>query len=283
MSSLHRARRATPLFAIGLGLGLLTCLGNAEAAEPGTLPSQAEPFKIASAAPFEELRDTLDYNFAQPFGLEASAPVKGGLQNKWSVVKKKLRRESRIFTRCRADADACPPEAKRFLAIVDKALTREGWARIGEINRAINLNIRPVDDMKQYGVLDRWATPLMTFASNAGDCEDYAIAKYVALHEVGIDEDDLRLVVVHDHATNEDHAVAAVRYGGRWLILDNRTLDIRQDVDIAQFDPMFVIDKNGVKRMTASASKSQESKTNISPAAVGSQFSSSWPSAPLLL
>jgi hypothetical protein len=31
--------------------------------------------------------------------------------------------------------------------------------------------------------------------------------------------------------TNEDHAVASVRYEGRWLILDNRNLDIRQDVD----------------------------------------------------
>jgi len=283
MSSLHCARRAAPLFAIGLCLGLLASVGTAEASELDALPPQTEPFKIASAAPFEEFRDAPDYNFAQPFGRETSALVKGGLQSKWSAVKKKMHRESRILTRCRADADACPPEAKRFLAIVDKALTREGWARIGEINRAINLNIRPIDDKTQYGVLDRWATPLMTFSSNAGDCEDYAIAKYAALHEAGIDDDDLRLVIVHDRTANDDHAVAAIRYDGRWLILDNRTLDIRQDVDIAAFDPMFVIDKTGVKRLTASASKPQDTKTNVSPAAMGSQFSSGWPSEPLLL
>ena len=55
----------------------------------------------------------------------------------------------------------------------------------------------------------------MAFASNAGDCEDYAIAKYVALQEIGIAAADLRLVVVHDEATKQDHAVAAVRYDGR--------------------------------------------------------------------
>ena len=51
-----------------------------------------------------------------------------------------------------------------------------------------------------------------------------------------------RLVVVHDEATKQDHAVAAVRYDGRWIILDNRTLGMRQDVDVAEFSPLFVVD-----------------------------------------
>jgi hypothetical protein len=52
-------------------------------------------------------------------------------------------------------------------------------------------------------------------------------------------DEDLRLLIVHLRGTNEDHAVTAVRYGGRWLILDNRTLDIRQDVNAAEFDPLL--------------------------------------------
>jgi hypothetical protein len=134
--------------------------------------------------------------------------------------------------------------------------------------------------MTHYGVVDLWATPLMTFASNAGDCEDYAIAKYFALREIGIAEQDLRLVVVHDRRTREDHAVAAVRYHGRWLVLDNRTLDMRRDIDIAEFEPLFVIDREGAKRMVASAPKAVAS---ISPAAVDPQFSGGWQVTPLLL
>jgi hypothetical protein len=95
----------------------------------------------------------------------------------------------------------------------------------------------------------------MTFASHAGDCEDYAIAKFVALREIGFAEDDLRLVIVHDRGNNEDHAVAAVRYEGRWLILDNRTLAMRQDDSIAAFDPLFMIDRDGVKQAGAPARK----------------------------
>lgn len=284
MSKLHRTPRTAALSAIVFGLGLLSGAGSPQAAELGAPtddPYRMQGFVLASVVPFEVVPSG-DQSSA-PFGAVSSAPLKGGMQNKWSLVKKELPRQRRTLMRCRAGATGCPLAAKRFLAILDRALAREGWARIAEINRAINLNIRPVDDMTQYGVVDLWATPLMTFASNAGDCEDYAIAKYVALQEVGIADDDLRLVVVHDRGSNEDHAVAAVRYDGRWLILDNRTLEMRQDVDIAEFEPLFVIDREGVKRMAAPAPKPANLMVGASPAAVDLQFSSGWQTTPLLL
>ena len=40
-------------------------------------------------------------------------------------------------------------------------------------------------DFTQHGEADRWSAPLATFATAKGDCEDYAIAKYVALREAG--------------------------------------------------------------------------------------------------
>jgi predicted transglutaminase-like cysteine proteinase len=283
MSKLCHARRATPIFAVIFSVGLLVCLGNPEAGEFGAPPYKILEYKIASVAPFEELRDAPDYRLSEPFGLETSALVTAGLQNQWSAVTEKLPREREILMRCRTDVDACTPAAKRFLAIVDKALTRDGLARIGEINRTINLTIRWVNDMTQYGVPDLWATPLMTFASGAGDCEDYAIAKYAALREIGIAADDLRLVVVANRTTNQQHAVAAVRYDGRWLILDNRTLIMAQDVDIAAYNPLFVIDKEGVKQMTPWAYKAQYPTANVSPATVGPRFSSGWQSTLLLL
>ena len=109
------------------------------------------------------------------------------------------------------------------------------------------------------------------------------IAKYVALREIGFGNDDLRLVIVHDHAANEDHAVTAVRYDRRWLILDNKTLDIRQDDSIAQFDPLFVIDSDGAKRAEPRAPKPQNPWTDASIMA-REEFSSGWQSsAPVLL
>ena len=58
---------------------------------------------------------------------------------------------------CEGDRDGCvSPAALQFLAIVDAARLREGRARLGEINRAINLAIRPMSDLAQYGQIDVW-------------------------------------------------------------------------------------------------------------------------------
>ncbi len=83
--------------------------------------------------------------------------------------------------------------------------------------------------MAQWGVPDRWSAPLETFATKKGDCEDYAIAKYVALTEAGIAADDVKLIIIRNTAANEDHAVTAVRLDGAWIILDNRWLSLVED------------------------------------------------------
>ena len=88
----------------------------------------------------------------------------------------------------------------------------------------------------------------MTFASGAGDCEDYAIAKLVALRLAGIPNEDLRIVVLHDTVHGEDHAVASARLDGRWLTLDNRRMAMVEDSDVRNYRPTFVIDQHGVMR-----------------------------------
>ncbi len=66
---------------------------------------------------------------------------------------------------CEGDREGCASqEALRFLAIVDAGRARDGRARFGEINRAINLAIRSASDLAAYGEPDVWATPLATFA-----------------------------------------------------------------------------------------------------------------------
>ena len=129
---------------------------------------------------------------------------------------------------------------------MDNARAREGRARLGEINRAINLAIRPMSDLAQYGAIDVWSSPLVTFASGAGDCEDYAIAKFVALRQAGISPDDLRIVIMRDTIRGEDHAVAAARLDGHWLTLDNRRMAMVEDAHVRNYRPLFFIDQYGV-------------------------------------
>jgi predicted transglutaminase-like cysteine proteinase len=186
-------------------------------------------------------------NSSEPFGAPAAALNYGGLRDKWLGVERKLDDERVQLALCDGDRERCAsPAALQLLTIVDAARAREGRARIGEINRAINLAIRPVSDLAQYGQPDVWSSPLVTFAHGAGDCEDYAIAKFVALDLAGISPDDLRIVVVHDSVSGEDHAVAAARLDGHWLTLDNRRMAMVEDANARNYRPLFVIDQQHV-------------------------------------
>jgi predicted transglutaminase-like cysteine proteinase len=175
--------------------------------------------------------------------------TEGGLWEKWLGVERKLDDERVQIALCEGDPERCvSPAALQFLAIVEAAKAREGRARLGEINRAINLAIRPMSDLAQYGQVDVWSSPLVTLTTGAGDCEDYAIAKFVALRQAGISPDDLRIVIMRDTIRGEDHAVAAARLDGHWLTLDNRRMAMVEDADVKNFRPIFVIDQYGVKR-----------------------------------
>jgi predicted transglutaminase-like cysteine proteinase len=90
-----------------------------------------------------------------------------------------------------------------------------------------------VSDWLQYGVGDFSSASLATLG--AGDCEDDAIVKYVALHESSIDPDDLRPVIVRNIKRTTVHPVVAVRLHGEWPILDNA-------IETRHYYPLFVLD-----------------------------------------
>ncbi|WOH51425.1 transglutaminase-like cysteine peptidase [Bradyrhizobium sp. sBnM-33] len=186
---------------------------------------------------------------AEPFGLVASPLSSGGLHDKWTSVQRRLDDEMVQLALCDGDRDGCvSPAALKFLDIIDTAKLRDGRARLGEINRAINLSIKATNDLAQHGQIDVWSSPLATLERGGGDCEDYAIAKFVALRRAGIGPDDLRIVVMHDTMQGEAHAVAAARLDGRWLMLDNRRMAMVSDSDARNYRPTFAIGEHGVMR-----------------------------------
>ena len=79
---------------------------------------------------------------AEPFGVFAFAISTGSLRQKWFALKDKLDDDMVQLALCDGDRDNCAsPAALKLLAIVDQARTRDGRARLGETNRAINLAI----------------------------------------------------------------------------------------------------------------------------------------------
>ncbi len=184
---------------------------------------------------------------AEPFGLAVTPVWFGKILTNWSGVEAGIRADEETLRRCRDDAQHCSRAARNFLAIVTQGRAQAGRARVGVINRAINMAIEPMNDMGQWGVPDRWSPPLETFATGRGDCKDYAIAKYVALMAAGVPAQDVKLIIVRNTAANEDHAVVAVRDSGEWTILDNRWLTLVKDVEMPKIIPEFVLDDDGVR------------------------------------
>lgn len=189
---------------------------------------------------------------AEPFGLNTMPAATGDILAKWSSVESDISVERKILKGCGESTTECPLAAQKFLAIVAEGRKNSGRARIGVINRAINLAIRPMSDLAQWGVEDRWTAPLATLTSGLGDCEDYAIVKYVALTEAGVAAEDVKLVVVRDLGIDKDHAVVVARLDGRWLILDNRRMALVNDIEMRRVIPLFVLDSDGVKKFVPS-------------------------------
>jgi predicted transglutaminase-like cysteine proteinase len=182
---------------------------------------------------------------AEPFGVFAFAISSGSLQQKWSALKDRFDDDMVQLALCDGDRDHCvSPSALKLLAVVDLARTRDGRARLGETNRAINLAIRAAND----GTDDVWSSPLATFERGAGDCEDYAIAKLAALRLAGVAAEDLRIVVVRDVSAGEAHAVAAARLDGHWLMLDNRRMAMVEDDNARGYQPLFVLYRSAVMK-----------------------------------
>lgn len=97
-------------------------------------------------------------------------------------------------------------------------------------------------DSYNYSQSDYWASPA-EFFQRSGDCEDYAIAKYVTLRQMGFSAEQLRLVVVKDLNQNLAHAVLAAYVGGDIFILDNITSNIRAQADVTEYVPYYSVNE----------------------------------------
>jgi predicted transglutaminase-like cysteine proteinase len=85
-----------------------------------------------------------------------------------------------------------------------------------------------VDDKELWDSKDYWATPIESLIKNAGDCEDYSIAKYYTLLELGVDVNQLRISYVKIKNFHQSHIVLAYYPTPKSdpLIMDNMKSDI---------------------------------------------------------
>jgi len=185
----------------------------------------------AAPAPAPALFGTVE----APAGPDETVP-------QWQDVLRELARERAVIESCHAVAVACPSRAAaEWLRVLDGLAGRPPLEQLRGVNAFVNRWTYRTD-AENYGRSDRWATPLRFFR-RSGDCEDYAIAKYVSLRRLGFAPERLRLVVLHDAARDLAHAVLAVFLDDGVRVLDNLAADVLPQQQLTHYQPYYSLNE----------------------------------------
>ena len=126
-----------------------------------------------------------------------------------------------------------------------KALNLSREQKIVAVNEFVNKSLTYVDDGQVWGLSDYWATPTQSLTRGTGDCEDYALAKYFSLQQLGFTDNDMRLVILKDTRKNVLHAILVINNpnGGNY-VLDNQNQSVMMDSQIAYYNPIYSINSS---------------------------------------
>ena len=132
-------------------------------------------------------------------------------------------------------------EYKAWVAFLQSVKTERTIRKLNKINNFHN-RARYILDPVNWGKKDYWATPA-EFFERYGDCEDYAIAKYLSLRAIGFPKDKMRILVVQDMNLRIPHAILMVQVDGKWLILDNQITIVADAAKIRHYRPIFSVNE----------------------------------------
>jgi predicted transglutaminase-like cysteine proteinase len=160
----------------------------------------------------------------------------------WERALAQIDEERPTYRSCwRADA-SCPSRgALAWQAMLKAQVGRPRFHQIQAVNRFLN-DWQYRSDQQNYGRRDYWATPL-EFLLRSGDCEDYAIIKYVSLRQLGFGADELRMVVLNDVSRGLAHAVLAVYLDQQVYILDNLSRAVLPQERVTEYVPYYSINE----------------------------------------
>jgi predicted transglutaminase-like cysteine proteinase len=135
-----------------------------------------------------------------------------------------------------AEASASSAQAKWKMLLADLS-THSPELRIAAVDCFVN-GFAWIDDDRLYRTADYWATPAEFLANEGGDCEDFAIVKYVGLAQLGFSEDRLRIALVYDRRRRLQHALTIVYWKNDAIVLDSLAPDPLSHTKVTRYRPI---------------------------------------------
>ena len=143
--------------------------------------------------------------------------------------------------------------------------------KLRRVNEFFDRRIRFQGDNSVWHAVDYWATPLESLGQGAGDCEDYVIAKYFTLIELGVDRSKLRWIYVvatmgaPDSGVKEPHMVLGyyATPGAEPLVLDNLTSSILPASRRLDLAPVFSFNSDGIWKQGATTTSGSVNQLSL--------------------
>jgi predicted transglutaminase-like cysteine proteinase len=141
-----------------------------------------------------------------------------------------------------------PLRVKQWQVLMQTAKGLSDQEKLKKVNDFFNSRIKFVDDLRLWNVADYWATPLEFLARGQGDCEDYSIAKYFTLKELGVSEKKMRITYVKALKLNQAHMVLTYYSSPRDIpvVLDNLITDIKLATKRTDLMPVYSFNGMGL-------------------------------------
>lgn len=128
-------------------------------------------------------------------------------------------------------------------AELDRLRDHDPKSQMKEINKFMNSH-RYIVDPVNWGLLDYWASP-GEFFQRQGDCEDYAIAKFLSLRILELPADDMRVVILNDLNLRVAHAILAIYIDSEVMVLDNQLSIMIEARRIRHYQPIYSVNETG--------------------------------------
>ncbi len=144
--------------------------------------------------------------------------------------------------------------AERVQRWQDLSKSGAGLSELDKLHKVNNFfnQIPSVTDLQHWHKQDYWATPLEMLASNGADCEDFAIAKYFTLRELGVPDERLKITYVKAQLAPRGQSVAhmVLTYypapDAEPLVLDNLNGAIKSAHDRLDLTPLYSFNARGL-------------------------------------
>lgn len=168
-----------------------------------------------------------------------------GANGRWNAVMARFAEQQGNRTlQCVAGTDPAQCPAAHWAALVAALSKMPLRDRVLRVNAEFN-NVPYIPAEQNWGDPSYWETPY-EFLAKGGQCQDYAIAKFLALVQSGVPESALRFVVVHDSVSQLDHAITLVNVDGEDLVLDNQVDDVLPASSVTRYTPYYSLNGTGI-------------------------------------